>query len=381
MTTADPSLLLADDEPFTVDLAMLKMLVEARLPWTVAVIVTDLNGIVTHWNYYAEKVYGWTASEALGTPIGDLTVGPVTHETADAIMDRLRRGWHWSGTFEARRRDGDLMAIHILNAPVVDGDGVPVAIIGISREASDQLERSLAELAEMRELAGRLDEVRRAEARRISAQIHDEFSQRFHVLIQRTAALAANDVVPAQCRDELNDLLDLQQELVGVMHGVCGALRPPLLDELGVEVALEHLVESIQQLGLDTTCQIDPTLGAVDSAVGEVVLAIAQEALSNVVAHAEATRCAVQVQVSDGVLELVVADNGRGCANPWGFGLRLMNERARRCGGTLVIDAASGGGTVIQVRLPTTVGSRLGPPDSAPAADTTGTTDAGGTQG
>jgi PAS domain S-box-containing protein len=335
-----------------VNAAMLKLLVEATLPWTVAVIVTDLNGIVTHWNHFAEVIYGWTATEAVGTPIADLTVGPVTQGTADDIMDRLRAGRHWSGGFEARRRDGDLIAIHIVNAPVVDADGVPVAIVGISREASDQLERSLVELAEMRDMAGRLDEVRRTEARRISAQIHDEFSQRFHVLIQRTAALASDDVLPSGCREELNELLALQQELVGVMHGVCGSLRPPLLDELGVEVALEHLVESMQQLGLHTTADIDPALGQVDPVIGEVVLAIAQEALSNVVAHANASACGVQAVVHDGVLELAVSDDGDGCSEKWGFGLRLMNERTRRCGGTLTMGAADGGGTVVLVRLP-----------------------------
>lgn len=289
MSTDDPSLLLPADKPFVVDSNMLSMLVETRLPWTVAVIVTDLEGTVTHWNHFAEVVYGWTASEAVGTSIADLTVGPVTHDTAEAIMDRLRRGRHWTGSFEARR---------------------------------------------------------------ISAQIHDEFSQRFHLLIQRTAALAANELVPGQCRDELDELLGLQHELVGVMHGVCGALRPPLLDELGAEVALDHLVGSIENLGLSMSSSIDLEFGMVDPVVGEVVLAIAQEALSNVIAHAEATSCAVQVAIGNGVLELTVVDDGKGCANPWGFGLRLMNERARRAGGTLTIGAAPGGGTVVQVRLP-----------------------------
>lgn len=352
MTTHDPSPLLPDSQPFVINSSMLSLLVESTLPWTVSVIVTDLEGTVTHWNHFAEVVYGWTAAEAVGKPIGDLTVGPVTQDTADAIMVRLRQGKHWSGTSEARRRDGTLIAIHIVNAPVVDADGVPVAIAGISREASDQLERSLAELAEMRDLAGRLDEVRRTEARRISAQIHDEFSQRFHHLIQRTSALATNDLVPRQFREELDELLALQQELVGVMHGVCGALRPPLLDELGAAVALEHLVESIEQLGLSMTAQIDPALDSVDPVVGEVVLAIVQEALANVVAHAGASTCSVDVVVDGGVLELVVADDGIGCTDRWGFGLRLMNERARRCGGTLALEAAPGGGTVVRVRLP-----------------------------
>jgi PAS domain S-box-containing protein len=352
MTIPDTGLLLPEDKPFLINYRTLEILIEVTTPWTVSVIVTDLEGTVTHWNRYAEVIYGWSATEAVGTPIADLTVGPVTQGTAEAIMDRLREGKHWSGAFEARRRDGDLITIQVVNAPVVDDDGNPVAIVGISREATDQLQRSLVELAEMRDLAGRLDEVRRTEARRISAQIHDEFSQRFHVLIQRTAALAANDSLASDHRDELLELLSLQQELVGVMHGVCGALRPPLLDELGAAVALDHMVESFNQLGLEVSASIDVALDSVDPAVGEVVLAIVQEALANVVAHADASTCDVSVSIDNDVIDLRIVDDGIGYGEKRGFGLRLMTERARRCGGTLSITAPKAGGTAIKARLP-----------------------------
>jgi PAS domain S-box-containing protein len=354
MSTTSPTPL-ATDPDFSLTVNALGQLLTFTQTWAIAMIVTDLEGVVTQWNPHAEAIYGWTADEAVGMPIADLTVGPVTQSTADSIMDRLRQGKHWYGSFEARRRDGDLITIQILNAPVVDERGIPVAIVGISQEATDRLERSLTELAEMRELAGRLDEVRRTESRRISAQIHDEFSQRFHVLIQRTAALATDEVVRSEYRSELMELLELQQELVSVMHGVCGALRPALLDELGVEVALEHMVESFGHLGLEMTARIDAGLDTVDAAVGEVVLAIAQEALTNVVAHASASTCGVSVDIDDGVLELRVADDGIGCGDERGFGLRLMTERARRCGGTLSIVAPGEGGTVITVRLPVMV--------------------------
>lgn len=319
---------------------------------TIAVIITDLDGIVTHWNRFAETLYGWSAAEAIGARIETLTVGPVTSEVAEAIMARLRSGVHWSGSFEARRRDGGLISVNVLDAPVVDSDGSPVGIVGLSRESSQQFEQALHELNDLRDFAGRLDEVRRDESRRIAAQIHDEFSQRFHLLIQRTAAMAESLGDGDPVRVELDGLLDLERELVAVMHSVCGALRPPLLDELGAAVALEHLVSSVGGLGLAVQSAIDPGLEHADAQVAEVVLAIVQEALSNVMAHAHSPSCTVTVTVEGDLIELVVADDGVGHRGRSGFGTRLMAERARRVGGTLTIEPGPDGGTVVAARLP-----------------------------
>lgn len=324
------------------------------VPTAIAIIVTDLTGRVTLWNDYASLLYGWSQDEALGRSIDELTVGPITQSVADDIMDQLRAGSHWSGTFEACRRSGELVRVNVLDAPVVDDDGNIVGIVGLSREDVNQIEQSLLELDELRELAGRLDEVRRSESRRIAAQVHDEFSQRLHLLIQQTSRLAADDALPAPARDALAELVSLEQELVGVMHGVCGSLRPPLLDELGVGAALEHLADSIQQLGPQVEVNLDPAVDQLPLATGEILLAVTQEALSNVLAHAEASSCAVRLELSGdrNVVTLEVTDDGAGFSGAQGFGLRLMRERVRRSGGTVEITASAVGGTSVLVRLP-----------------------------
>ena len=70
-----------------------------------AVISTDLQGTVTYWNEYAEKLYGWSREEALGRNIVGLTVGTAEAGVAEEIMDRLRAGATWEGEFVARRKD------------------------------------------------------------------------------------------------------------------------------------------------------------------------------------------------------------------------------------------------------------------------------------
>lgn len=324
------------------------------VPSAVAIIATDPEGTVEVWNDYARVLYGWSSEEAVGHNIGDLTVGPVTQVVAEEIMDRLRDGKHWAGTFEARRRSGELVRVNVLDAPVIDDSGQVVGIVGFSREDSDQMERSLHELDELRELAGRLDEVRRDEARRIAGQVHDEFSQRLHLLIQRTSCLAGDGALPVEVRAALAELVEVEQELVGVMHGVCGSLRPPLFDELGVTAALEHLVDSVGELGLTVELVADPSVDQLDVGTGEVVVAIIQEALSNVLAHADAQRCWARVGLGQEpeVVVIEVGDDGRGYNGEVGFGLRLMNERARHAGGTVALSTNAEGGTTLVARLP-----------------------------
>jgi PAS domain S-box-containing protein len=318
----------------------------------VALICTDLDGVVTTWTLFAERLYGWTRDEAIGANIADLTVGPVTADTANAIMDRLRNGLHWSGRFDARRRDGALFSVDVLNAPIVNENGEIVGILGLSRESADQFDNSLSELANLRELAGQLDDVRRDEARRIAGQVHDEFSQRLHLAIQYASTLASDESLPQSARMALRRLVEMQGEMVQVMHGVCGSLRPPLFDELGLVVAIEHLAEATEQLGVSVAADLDPELNGLDVRVAEVVLAIVQEALANVIAHAKAETCRVEVMVDDDVVTISVSDDGVGFDAPWGFGVRLMTERARRLGGTLRVGSADDGGTVVAASLP-----------------------------
>ncbi|HMF56994.1 MAG TPA: PAS domain-containing protein, partial [Pyrinomonadaceae bacterium] len=88
-----------------------------------AVIATDLRGIVTYWNKFAEKLYGWSAEEATGRSIMELTPAPPSQKRADEIMARLRAGESWSGEFPVRRRDGTTFTAEVTNVPLHDNKG------------------------------------------------------------------------------------------------------------------------------------------------------------------------------------------------------------------------------------------------------------------
>jgi PAS domain S-box-containing protein len=96
-----------------------------------AVIATDLDGVVTYWNDAAEKLYGWTAGEAIGCQITTLTVPEVTQPIAEQIMDALREGTAWSGGFSVRRKDGTMFPALVTDAGIYR-DGALVGIVGVS---------------------------------------------------------------------------------------------------------------------------------------------------------------------------------------------------------------------------------------------------------
>ncbi|PQV63334.1 PAS domain S-box-containing protein [Abditibacterium utsteinense] len=124
-----------------------------------AVIVTDAAGIVTYWNDFAEKLYGWSSSEALGRNILNLTPADMTKEQGAEIMARLTQGESWSGEFLVQKRDGTPFPAYVINTPVLDQDGQVVSIIGLSlditerKRAEERLQQSEANLAQAQQIA------------------------------------------------------------------------------------------------------------------------------------------------------------------------------------------------------------------------------------
>jgi len=100
-----------------------------------AVIATDLVGVVTHWSAGAERLYGWSGVEVLGRPITELTVGPEDETVAENIMRCVRRTGRWEGEFWVRRKSGVAFLAYVREALVCDDHGTPVGLVGVSIEA------------------------------------------------------------------------------------------------------------------------------------------------------------------------------------------------------------------------------------------------------
>ncbi len=102
-----------------------------------AVIATDPDGRVTYWNPAAERMYGWDASEAVGSRVRDLTV-PVTGRVAAAeVMETLARNGRWQRELELARRDGSTFSALVTNAVLTDDNGETLGVVSVSADLTD----------------------------------------------------------------------------------------------------------------------------------------------------------------------------------------------------------------------------------------------------
>jgi signal transduction histidine kinase len=156
---------------------------------------------------------------------------------------------------------------------------------------------------------------------------------------------------------KIEDMAALIDDTVERVRRIARELRPGVLDDLGLEAALEWLGQDFEgRTGVGTS--VRSTLGdtRVERDAATALFRIAQEALTNVARHARASRVTVLLGRDGGRLSLEVRDDGVGisdetAASTRSLGLLGMRERARRLGGDLTISAAPGRGTVVTVSV------------------------------
>lgn len=227
------------------------------------------------------------------------------------------------------------------------------------------------------ELSRRLIEAQEHERKRIAAALHDGLGQQLLVVKNRTLlALRSDDVDPA-VRNQLERIDGVLTDSLADVRTLAHGLRPHQLENLGLSVALETMIESVAdsaEITIDTT--VDPIDGLLPPEAEINLYRVVQEALSNVVRHSGARRAAVQVRDGGGTIRLTVSDDGRGFrvrrdggGDPeGGFGLPGLAERVRILGGRLKVKSAPGGGTRIHASVP--VVDRYEPTAEEPAPRT-----------
>ena len=119
-----------------------------------AVVVTDVEGIVTRWNPQAEALFGWKMDEAFGRDLGVLLFPDEADARSTPFAKHLRTGGSWEGDWEARRNDGTIALVHVAASPLRDESGAPVGVVtawfdvGDRKRVEQELEKRVAELRE-----------------------------------------------------------------------------------------------------------------------------------------------------------------------------------------------------------------------------------------
>jgi two-component system sensor histidine kinase UhpB len=195
-----------------------------------------------------------------------------------------------------------------------------------------------------------------AERRRVAAELHDEIGQRLTALLLQLDRLSR--AAPAELRDEFDSTLSATKETLEGVRQLARRLRPEVLDELGLAPALRNLCDRIEEsTGLVVRRSLDPDLPPLSPDAELVVYRVAQEALTNVVRHAQTDEAQVALAARGPEIELLVHDGGVGVSRHTvedsAGGIRGMRERALLIGSRLEVAPAAGGGTDVRLHVPT----------------------------
>jgi two-component system, NarL family, sensor histidine kinase UhpB len=218
----------------------------------------------------------------------------------------------------------------------------------LARALNEMLDRLEGE---RRESGRRVLAAQEQERMRIARELHDEVGQTLTAIALR-AELAAGD--PASQTDALVDIGETAHRSLEDVRRIGRELRPEALDDLGLVNALIALCGRVdRQRGLRIHRELDWHLPKLSSEVELVIYRTAQEALTNVLRHAEATEVLVALRREEGRLALLVSDNGRGLpAGADRRGFRGLRERAMVVDGQLDVIAGAQGGTDVVLRVP-----------------------------
>ena len=370
----------------------------------------DAAGVITEWNVQAEQMFGWSRQEAIGRRLSD-TIIPAQHREAH------ERGLHHflatgEGPILNRRieitgchRDGREIPIELAISPVLGQRGAytfsafvrDISVRKLAEEQSRMYQEELqrlnealdkrvqirthelaavnkslvAEVAErmqtesslknsqeaLQKLALQLLRVQEDERRRISRDLHDDINQRLALLamdieaVEQQLSFSSGDVGQA-----VRAIQDRVVELSDVVRHLAYQLHPSILDDLGLPIALQRLVDEFT-----ARSRIQGSFGhmnipsTIPQEIATCLYRVAQESLSNVARHAAASRVDVELTQSRSGLTVTITDDGVGFDSeqprygPRGLGLLGMKERVALVQGDLQVLSAVGKGTRVQV--------------------------------
>jgi len=330
-----------------------------------AIVSKTLDGVITSWNRGAERLFGYTAAEAIGQHIFLIIPEDRTREEED-VLARLRRGERVDHFETVRQtKDGRRVDISLTVSPIIDAAG---HIIGASKVARDLTERILVartqrQVHEEQERVRILTQVlvaREDERRRIARELHDQLGQQLTALRLTIETLKAHAAERTEFRVQIETLQELARQLDQDIDFRVWELRPVALEDVGLHAALTNFVHNWSKhfgirVRLHTTGSTEERL---TPETETMIYRLAQEALNNIVKHARAAQVDIVLERTSEHLSLIIEDDGVGFDTSdaetvgKGVGLLGMRERAALVRADLQIESTVGRGTTVIVRVP-----------------------------
>jgi len=298
-------------------------------------------------------------------------MGPIHPDDIPRVMEKWRAQMAIGGGYEnemrLRRADGEYRWFLVRTEPLRDAQGNVVKWYGTSTDITDR-KRAEEQLkitsAQLRALSARLSSAREEEGTRIARELHDQLGAALTSLkwdlegVSKQCSERVSQTDYAILHDRLEEMMSLVDDILGNVRRISSELRPSILDDLGLIATIEWQARQFESRS-GIICKVDMLIDDLqlsrEQSTG--VFRILQEALTNILRHAHATKVNILVDVDDGELVLEVRDNGRGITDAQNTGSRSlgligMRERAHLLGGRIEISGTAGNGTLLILRVP-----------------------------
>ena len=262
------------------------------------------------------------------------------------------------------QRTVELAATHRqLNHEIVRRKAAEEALAKSEQHYSLLLEQSRQMQEHLRHLSHQVLFAQEEERKQISRELHDEIAQTLTGINISLATLTKEATVnTSSLKKKIASTQQLVEKSMKIVHRFARELRPMLLDELGLIPALHSYMKSFtERTGIHIRFTVFAELEQLDSVKRTVLYRVAQEALTNVARHAQASLVKVSIRKLDGdIIRMEIIDNGKsfqvqhvlsGKRNKR-LGLLCMRERLEMVNGSFTVESAPGKGTIIRAQIP-----------------------------
>ncbi len=316
-------------------------------------------------NYVFLKEYGLSEEDAFGRKCHEVThrrpevCGP-PHD-ACPLVETVATGMHATAEHVHFDKAGKKIFVEVSTSPIKDDKGKVRQVVHVSKDITERKtaeEKLRSSREQLRRLSAHLQAVREKERTRISREIHDELGQVLTALKLDLSWLTSKYENHCLISEKTKSMLALIDSTIKTIKRLCSELRPGVLDDLGLTAAIEWQAREFQKhSGIVCRLFSEPENIVLDRDRSTAIFRIFQEALTNVVRHANATEIRVELKKQDDAVVLNVRDNGKGItekelSRPQSFGLIGMRERVHSFGGTFDIGGVQNEGTTITIRIP-----------------------------
>jgi PAS domain S-box-containing protein len=332
-----------------------------------AIVSINREGIIIGFNRKAEEMFGYSREEIFGEPSYVLVAQEGRERQKKAVAKLIETGTRRhidenlvEGT--GVKKDGKKFSIEFSYYKIsIKEEFIVTAIIRDISERKEAEEKLIHNQEQLRSLASQLTKVEAQERRNIASYLHDHLGQELFAMKLQLEQLKKSSPAPHTITT-LESVIERTNQMMSDMRSMSYELSPPILYELGLEAALEWIIEEMRTLrGFTITFTDDGQVKPLNDTTKVLLFQAVRELLNNVTRHAQSQNAEVFLARENGMVVIQVNDDGVGFegsaadaskGKTQGFGLYSIKERLHYIGGDLAVESARNRGARITLKAP-----------------------------